>query len=569
MRPAPRIALYGRHSTAMQTASSSTDQTASCMKLVDYLGGTVVTTYHDPEQSGYRRDRPGLRKLLRDIEQGNVDLVVCEALDRLARDAEDVAWLGKKLAFHRIELHTVSEGHVDEIKFAVAGLLGAIFLKHLIDKTVRGMEAAVLAGRFAGGRAYGYKRVIRFDDRGELVRGLLEIDEEQAVIVQRIFTEFAAGASSIQIATRLNADGVLAPQGGQWNASTIRGDPKKATGILNNALYIGRLVWGRRQWRRNPDSEKRERRYRMRDESEWIEVTVPNLRIVADDRWSAVQAEIDKRLRPNATVPVGRQNRRKHLLSGLIRCSCCGSNYTISGKDYYRCAGQKERGTCTNTMSVRKEPLETATLAVLQHDLLTDDHARLFADEFQREMVRLAKATASQDQSTIERLAIVTREIDNLAANMLVGVASPTLRKLLADREAEKATLEAKLSAPVSALPSAAILPHPDLRGLFEGKIARLRDALDDEAVRGEAAEILATLIESVTIYPDGTSGPEAEVVAKVADLLAWATNDNAAPKGGASCSMAVVAGTRNTRCLQIANPFLGLFERFIPKLAA
>ena len=100
MRPAPRIVLYGRHSTAMQTATSSIDQTESCMKLVTYVGGTVMATYHDPEQSGYRRDRAGLRKLLADIESGTVDLIVCEALDRLARDAEDVAWLGKKLAYH-------------------------------------------------------------------------------------------------------------------------------------------------------------------------------------------------------------------------------------------------------------------------------------------------------------------------------------------------------------------------------------------------------------------------------------------------------------------------------------
>ena len=50
--------------------------------------------------------------------------------------------------------------------------------------------------------------------------------------------------------------------------------------IANNPLYIGRLVWGRRQWRRNPDSEMRERRYRLRDRSEWIEVAVPDLRII-------------------------------------------------------------------------------------------------------------------------------------------------------------------------------------------------------------------------------------------------------------------------------------------------
>ena len=251
---------------------------------------------------GYRRDRPGLKQLLRAVENGDVDMVVCEALDRLARDAEDVAWLGKKLAFHRVQLHTVSEGHVDEIKFAVAGLLGSIFLKHFIDKTLRGMEAAVLAGRFAGGGAYGYKRVVQLDVRGEPVRGLLAVDEREAEVVRRIFAWFAAGLSAIQIATRLNEEGVQGPRGGQWNASTIRGDPSKLVGILNNPLYAGRLVWGRRQWRKNPDSEKRERRYRLRDRSEWVEVAVPDLCIIDGALFEAARAEIERRRRAPATT---------------------------------------------------------------------------------------------------------------------------------------------------------------------------------------------------------------------------------------------------------------------------
>jgi hypothetical protein len=53
----------------------------------------------------------------------------------------------------------------------------------------------------------------------------------------------------------------------------------------------------------------------------------------------------------------------------------------------------------------------------------------------------------------------------------------------------------------------------------------------------------LSTLIESVTIYPDGEHGPEAEVVAKVSALLVWATDDNAAREGGVVV-LALVAGT-------------------------
>lgn len=48
-----------------------------------------------------------------------------------------------------------------------------------------------------------------------------------------------------------------------------------------------------------------------------------------------------------------------------------------------------------------------------------------------------------------------------------------------------------------------------------------------------EAATALRTLIENITIHPNGERGPEAELVAKLSDLMAFATNDNAAPKGG------------------------------------
>jgi site-specific DNA recombinase len=270
---------------------------------------------------------------------------------------------------------------------------------------------------------------------------------------------------------------------------------------------------------------------------------VPEQRIIPDELWERVRHQIERRRSPDAQVPVARQNRKKHLLSGLIRCSCCGSGYTISGKNYYRCAGQKERGTCKNRLSVRKASLEAATLAIFQHHLLTEDHARLFADEFTCEMGRLTGMTTDQDRTFSDRLAVVEREIENLAANMLAGVVSSTLVKLLSDREAEKAALEVGIAQRITYTPAAAVLPHPMLLRLFEEKVGRLRETLDDELVRGEAAEALATLIESVTIYPDAPDGPEAEVVARVSDLLAWATNDNAAREGGVVV-IELVAGT-------------------------
>ncbi|WP_169924243.1 zinc ribbon domain-containing protein [Sphingomonas adhaesiva] len=272
-------------------------------------------------------------------------------------------------------------------------------------------------------------------------------------------------------------------------------------------------------------------------------MAVPDLRIVSDGVWDVVHAQIEQRKNPNlGGSPVG-QKRKKHLLSGLIRCSVCGSNFTISGKDYYRCAGQKERGTCSNTVSVRKAPVEHGTLAVFQHHLFTPDHARIFAEEFAQEIDRLTRQAERRDETLSDRLAVVKAEIANLGANMLAGVISETLTKLLVEREAEKQRLEAQVQ--LEPKIETITLPMPaELTHLFERKARNLTETLNEEKVRGEAADILSRLIESVTIYPAGNGSAEAEVVAKIADLVAFATNDDAAREGGVSSSTKVVAGT-------------------------
>ena len=476
----PRIAIYARHSTDKQNPMSSMDQVAACKVLVERLGGRLVDTYADPEISGYRRDRPGLNRLLADVRAGRIDVVVCEALDRIARDGEDISWIGKKLRFDRVKLHTVLEGEIDEVKLAVAGLLGSMFQSNLKQKTLRGMKAAVLAGRFAGGRAYGYRRSDQIGEGGEVVRGVMRVHDGEAEVVRRILREFAAGRSSLQIATALNADGVPGPRGGEWNASTVRGDPRKHVGILTNPLYRGRLIWGRREWRKDPDSDRRERRYRLRDPSEWVEVDVPDLRIVDADLARRVDAELERRSRPVDAAGTASRRRGRHLLSGLIICGACGSRFTIVGRDYYRCARNRERGTCANTASIRRSVVEEAALSALQDRLLTPEFAKLFADEFNREVRRLVATRQDRDADLRARLSELDAEIGNLTTHFLKGVVSDALTALLADREAERARVVAQLRGGEAA-DEPRILPHPTLVKRFEAKVARLREALTEE----------------------------------------------------------------------------------------
>jgi site-specific DNA recombinase len=540
-----RIAIYGRHSTDKQNPTSSADQADACQRVVDYLGGKIVETYLDPEISGYRRDRPGLQRMLRDVRDGRIDVVVCEALDRIARDAEDVAWIGKKLKFSQVRLHTVSENEIDDMKLAVASMLGSIFLSQLQQKTLRGMKAAALAGRFVGGKAYGYRKVNRIDERGQPMRGLLEIVPEEAEVVCRIFSEFASGRSARDIVKRLNEDGVPSPRGGLWNQSTVRGDPKKHVGVLNNPLYRGELIWGRREWRKNPDSEKRERRYRLRAEEEWVRIGVPDLRIVSDELALQASAELERRALPAGSRSAVGARRSRHLLSGLIKCGVCGANYVVGSKDYYRCASVKERGTCSNTTSVKISRIEDLALSTLQSELLTDASAELFAVEFNREVERLAKLQGSHETEAEERLRELEQQIENLAANMLAGVVSPTIARMLQEREDECEDLRRRLAR--NAVQAPTVLAHPMLRRRFEERIRSLRESLSDPDNRSAVANVLSELIEEIVIHPASAGvEPEAEVAASLSKLVSFANAESRPPVRDrlSKSAIKVVAGT-------------------------
>ena len=80
----------------------------------------------------------------------------------------------------------------------------------------------------------------------------MEYKKPQAAIVRRIFAEFVAGVSPKAIAKALNAEGIPGPAGAAWSPSTIHGNPKRGTGILNNELYVGRLVWNRQRFVKDP-----------------------------------------------------------------------------------------------------------------------------------------------------------------------------------------------------------------------------------------------------------------------------------------------------------------------------
>lgn len=121
------------------------------------------------------------------------------------------------------------------------------------------------------------------------------------------------------------------PTGGSWSPSAINGNASRGTGILNNEMYVGRLVWNRLRYLKNPTSGKRQSRANPKEE--WVVTDVPELRIVSQELWTAVktrQSAVTRDTRPEMKaaqsnkVKFWEQRRPRHLLSGLVKCGCCG-----------------------------------------------------------------------------------------------------------------------------------------------------------------------------------------------------------------------------------------------------
>ena len=216
--------------------------------------------------------------------------MVAEALDRVSRDQADVATLYKHLRFAGVMIFTLSagEGEINELHVGLKGTMNALFLKDLAAKTRRGLRGRVEAGKSGGGICYGYDVVKLHDDAGEPIRGEREINAAEAEIVRRIFREFAQGSSPRAIARRLNEDSIPGPKGKLWTDSVLRGHAKRGTGLLNNELHIGRLVWNRQRFMKNPATGRRVSR--VNPPEDWIIAEVPELRIVDDALWQAAKA---------------------------------------------------------------------------------------------------------------------------------------------------------------------------------------------------------------------------------------------------------------------------------------
>ena len=181
-----RTVIYARYSSQLQNSRSIEDQVRVCVERCAVEGWTVIEVFSDAAIGGAagtsEHQRPGMNALLARVDAGGIDQVLADTTSRIARNQGDAHHIRDRLNYRGARLFTLGDGEIDAFKGAIKGLLDEQQRRDLAHNIKRGQKGRVAEGRSPAGLAYGYRLANRIDERGQFIRGLREVDPDQAEV---------------------------------------------------------------------------------------------------------------------------------------------------------------------------------------------------------------------------------------------------------------------------------------------------------------------------------------------------------------------------------------------------
>ncbi|MDA9466561.1 hypothetical protein XH87_18605 [Bradyrhizobium sp. CCBAU 53415] len=507
---------YARFSSDLQKDRSIDDQVALCESIAKQHGYRVAKVYHDRAKSAATMfERDGLLDLMKDTKAAKFDAVICESLDRISRDQEDLAGIFKRFKFREIKLIT-SDGEANDVSVGVRGIVGSMFLTDLGNKVKRGHNGRVREGKFPGAVTYGYRRVLGKP-------GVREIDPETSKVVLRVFTEYASGKTTREIAAGLTRDGIPTPSGGKhWNHQTFTGGRGGKRGMIGNQIYIGRLIWNANRSVLDPDSGKKLKRRGKPEDV--IAVEVPHLRIVPQELWDAANGVCTSRAEAKFGAGGKRPQRvgyrpysREHLLAGMLSCGSCGGHMRIAqvsrdGGPRVACAAAHQLGTCQHRKSYDMKVLEETVLAGIKAHLTSPEVLKEFTKGYHAGWAERQREMRSDRDNTQRALNRATVAIDRVVTAITesdepVKALTEKLKRL----ETERAGLEEKLRLIESDGGAKVVSLHPASIGKFATSIDALHAALTrggDPVALAPFRSAFRNVFDRIVVHPTGKRMP-------------------------------------------------------------
>lgn len=236
LRPKKRVCAYCRVSTDSREQHNSFEVQQSYYK--DFIENNedweFAGIYADEARSGTKlQKREEFLRMLKDCENGRIDMIVTKSITRFARNTVDSIQAIRRLKELDINVYFEKEhiNSLSEKSEQLLAILSCIAQGEAENTSTNNRWAAIKRfqdGTFLiGTPAYGYTR----NEFNELV-----IKEEEAVLVRRIFKEYLNGKGTYVIAKELTDEQCPTIRDGEkWDDTVIKG-------ILLNPVYAGNLL---------------------------------------------------------------------------------------------------------------------------------------------------------------------------------------------------------------------------------------------------------------------------------------------------------------------------------------
>jgi hypothetical protein len=221
------------------------------------------------------------------------------------------------------------------------------------------------------------------------------------------------------------------------------------------------------------------------------------------------------------TQELWQTNRPKNLFSYLIKCGVCGGGCSTVSTGRIGCSNARNKGTCDNKQTIKLDVLEESVLGSLREHLMDEELCQVFCEEYTRHMDQLHKrhnAAVNSYRSELEKL---ERERKKLVQSILDGVPGSVLKDDAVRIEARMGELNRILDG-VTERP---VLFTAGMAQRYKKEVSGLIDALNSEKKRGEATDLIRSLIDRIVLTPrEGEEGPIIDLHGDLAGILSFAS---------------------------------------------
>jgi site-specific DNA recombinase len=358
-----------------------------------------------------------------------IDRLYIHSPDRLARNFAHQAILLEEMSKHGCEVIFLNQAGLPDspetkMLIQMQGMFAEYERAKILERTRRGRRHSATKGNVSvfGRAPYGYRYIPKLAPASQ---ASWEVDPTESKIVRWMFKLVGEqGYTLAAVCRELKSHGIRSSKGNSaWDRQTVRG-------ILTNPAYFGEARYGKeRLAQRKPG-----RRAKRGDPTVPRQAKVPVATALEDQIMIRVPAlvsqllfeEVRKRMDENRTRQRQRQNGPKHLLSGFLICSACGSAYCKHGSHryrYYRCIGtdrfRRDGKTICDNGSVKADALEQRVWSDVC-DLLRDPE-RLQVELQRRQSTAPVNSDANEKrQSSVDQLQErIERMIDAYADGLL------------------------------------------------------------------------------------------------------------------------------------------------------